>query len=124
MRKGMGFAAGAFFGIFLVATCTTDTTAPIINADLGMRSGADLAARDFAGFDLTGVSFDIAKANAAGATAVTCDKTSTHTVVYSTFTITYTYYLAELAVPGLQPSDSPHVTATGCNNTYFGLSGP
>src|SRR4051812_31431561 len=128
MRKGMGFAAGAFFGMFLVATCTTDTATPSVAGDMAVLPGPDLAGRDFAGFDLRQLGFDIAKADAAGAGSMvytaTCDKTAIHTVAYSTFTITYTYYLAEIAVAGLAPSDSPHLTATGCNNTYFGASGP
>ncbi len=132
MRRGIGFVAGVVFGIALVATCARDTGPS--TADLGAH---DLAgARDLAsgsrGADLNSLGdlfprLDIAAADAAGSgsmvyTVTNCDKSSTRTVVYSTFTTTTTYYFAEVSVPGLLATDSPHVTATGCDFTYFGSS--
>jgi hypothetical protein len=132
MRKGIGFLAGAIFGVALVATCSNDT-APAINGgqDLAGLLDRDLAAPP--GSDLSTLGdlfpgFDIATADAAGSGSMlftaTCDKSATRTIVYSTFTSAETVYFAEVAVPGLQPTDSPHVTATGCNLSYNAGSAP
>ncbi len=104
------FAAGAAFGVFLVATCG--------------GGGGRFIPRGDGGALFDGL-FSVGDAAAAGPPLMgACDKTFTFTVAdpNGTYTQVQTTYYADLPAAGLDPTSAPLLSAVVCGYQCFGSS--
>jgi hypothetical protein len=113
MRRWSGYIVGAAFGVALVATCTSGPPGGAV----GLLDGGRM---DRLKFDIAG-----ADANPGGTgqfIQATCDKAAVQTQGIGGSTLTNSTYYAEVSVPGLDPTQAPHIAVTLCDYQYFGNS--
>ena len=117
MRRFIGLAAGAIFGIAFVTHCSTG------GSSLGLGDG--MIARDGAASGGDGM-IGVGDARGQSATVITanCDQAATTTTTSTSTnfsqTIVVTYFFADIPLSGLDPTQAPAVNAVACDYSYYG----